>query len=101
MQPPILALKYISWYIKFVYLRLTSVGQVAQAARRFVGLDVLGSITDGDFPSVLRVQTGPGVQSASRKMSTIAPKLLYGRKICDLAELLTPLAIHTLIYSRK
>ena len=35
------------------------------------------------------------------KKSTIAPKLLYGRKECDLAELLTPLAIHTLLYSRK
>ena len=32
---------------------------------------------------------------------TIAPKLLYGRKECDLGELLTPLAIHTLLYSHK
>ena len=31
----------------------------------------------------------------------IAPKLLYGQKVCDLADLLTPLAIHTLLYSRK
>ena len=33
--------------------------------------------------------------------TTIAPKLLYGRKECDLATLLTPLVIHTLLYSRK
>ena len=32
---------------------------------------------------------------------TIAPKLLYGRKECDLATLLTPLVIHTLLYSCK
>ena len=38
----------------------------------------------------------------SQKMShTIAPKLLYGRKKCDLATLFTPLVIHTLLYSRK
>ena len=32
---------------------------------------------------------------------TIAPKLLYCRKECDIATLLTPLVIHTLLYSRK
>ena len=32
---------------------------------------------------------------------TIAPKLLYGRKECELGDLLTPLATHTLLYSRK
>ena len=32
---------------------------------------------------------------------TIAPKLLYCRKICDLTELLTPLPTHTILYSRK
>ena len=36
-----------------------------------------------------------------RHRATIAPKLLCGREICDLAELLTSLAIHTLLYSRK
>ena len=34
-------------------------------------------------------------------LCTIAPKLLYDRKECDLAELLTPLATHTLLYSRS
>ena len=31
------------------------------------------------------------------KWSNIAPKLLYGRKECDLADLLTPLVIHSLL----
>ena len=35
------------------------------------------------------------------QLSTIAPKLLYGRKECDLAEPLTPLTIHNLLYPRK
>ena len=39
--------------------------------------------------------------STGESKFTIAPKLLYGRKICDLAELLTPLATHTLLYSRS
>ena len=34
------------------------------------GLDGLGSIPSGDFSSLLRVQTGPGVHSSSYKMST-------------------------------
>ena len=33
--------------------------------------------------------------------TTIAPKLLYDRKECDLATLLTPLVNHILLYSRK
>ena len=33
--------------------------------------------------------------------TTMAPKFLYGRKICDLAEVRTPLVTHTLLYSRK
>ena len=33
-------------------------------------------------------------------VTIIAPKL-YARKECNLAELITPLAIHTLFYSRK
>ena len=39
--------------------------------------------------------------SLRHHLSTIAPKLLYGRKECDLGTLLTPLVIHTLPYSCK
>ena len=34
-------------------------------------------------------------------MTTIAPKLECGRKICDLTKLLTPFAIHALLYLPK
>ena len=32
---------------------------------------------------------------------TTAPKLLIGRKVCELTKLLTPFLTHTLVYSRK
>ena len=41
------------------------------------------------------------ISKMKEHLATIAPKLVYGRKECDLATLLTPLAIHTLLYSRK
>ena len=49
-----------------------SVGQVAQAARLRAGRPGFdpGCRRGGDFYSLLRVQTGPGVHSTSYKMST-------------------------------
>ena len=41
------------------------------------------------------------LSTLSNKSGTITPKRLYARKECDLAELLTPLTIHTLLYPRK
>ena len=55
------------------------------------------------FPGIaIRLRKIP--ETSVRKLSealTIAPKLLYGRKMCDLTELLTPLATYNLLYSRK
>ena len=39
------------------------------------------------------------MSNMSHKCGTIAPKLLYGQKECDLATLLTPLVIRVLRYS--
>ena len=53
---------------------------------------------------LLHVPAAPFSSKAQEKtttLCTIAPKLVYGRKECDLADLLTPLVIHTLLYSRK
>ena len=61
-------------------------GQVGQAARRLTtGLDGPGSIPGvgggGGFSSLLRVQGGPGVHSASYKMSTgVFPEGKGGRE---------------------
>ena len=43
----------------------------------------------------------PKTSQCTKWRCTLVPKLLYGRKTCDLTELLIPLATHTLLYSRK
>ena len=56
------------FYIILVMYTFTTLGQVAQAARR-PGFDP-GCRSGGDFSSLLRVQTGPEVHSVSYKIST-------------------------------
>ena len=57
-----------------VYSNSPHVGQVAQAARRlatgWTARVRSGCRRGGDFSSLLRVQTGPGVHSTSYKVST-------------------------------
>ena len=61
-------------FVCFLFSRsniYSALGQVAQAARRLATcLDGPEQIPGGDFSSFLCVQTGPGVHSASYKMST-------------------------------
>ena len=68
--------------------------QLAQAARRLAGRAGFDpACRRGDFSSLLRVQTGPGVHSTSCKMSTGDSPRGQRRPRVGLATLLLPSAV--------